>query len=878
MGSIKTISIIVAANIKGLEAGLGKANKSLAKFASGAARMGSLMSFGITAPLAALGKSAFDSFSKFENGMMKVKAVTGASVGEFKMLTDEAKRLGSTTRFTALQVADLQLVLGRKGFDPTAIKNMEKSILDLALATGEDLSLAAEVTGASINAFQLESSDAARVANTLASAAANSSIQLSTFSTAFGHAGASANAVGMELEELAAMMGVLMDNGIKASKAGTGLRKIFTKLHKEGNNFTEVLDLATQGEVGLEKAMKMAGVTAGGQLLILAKNKKKVAELTEEYITNTGRLDEMTALMGNTAEDKVLRMQSAIEGMKIEMGALISDAILPVIKSITKVVSKFANLSEGTKKFLIVFGGMVGAIGPVLIGLAALLSIVSPVAIAIGLVVAGIAALTAATWENKSAIEAENDALNILASRAMSANTGTEERKTLIEELNTKYPSFLKNLKNEVTSNEDIKTALEGANTAFVTKLKLQGESKKLQKLQNAQSEAGSKLIDSEGEAILKLNDLYKGSNMTMGVYHSTQEKLARALDDIKGETTQVTKDTSVWLGKLGETKNVTKNQRDALVKLRDELDDDRIAFDESKKAVNEYMAALGQAIPTVGGGAESIETKTVIVKVKPIKPPTGGWFDLTEKELSQPFNELQGFADQYGGISVDVELNLPLEEIETMGEKIVSTMDSAANKVLKFTDKWGAAIEQVGDIFSQVYKDKGVAIDNDHKKQLDSIEGSSMSEENKEKAIQALNKQTADKQLELKRKQARVDKAIAIFNIINATALAVIKAGPNPFAMIAMGALGAIQLGVVASQPVPAFAQGGLVTGATMGLVGEGRGTTMSNPEVIAPLDKLKSMLGDVSGGGTIIPDVRISGDDLLIVFDRASRRKSYR
>ena len=211
--SVKTISIIVAANIKGLEVGLGKANKSLAKFASGAARLGSLLSFGVTAPLTALGKSAFDTFSQFENGMMKVNTVTGATVGEFKMLTAEAKRLGATTQFTALQVADLQLVLGRKGFDPTAIKNMEKSILDLALATGEDLSLAAEVTASSINAFGLSSNEASRVANTLASAAANSSVQLSTFSTAFGHAGASANAVGIDLEELSAMMGALMDNG-----------------------------------------------------------------------------------------------------------------------------------------------------------------------------------------------------------------------------------------------------------------------------------------------------------------------------------------------------------------------------------------------------------------------------------------------------------------------------------------------------------------------------------------------------------------------------------------------------------------------------------------------------------------------------------------
>ena len=65
MGSLKTISIIVAANIKGLEAGLGKANKSLKSFASNAARVGSTLSFGVSAPLTALGKSAFDTFSQF---------------------------------------------------------------------------------------------------------------------------------------------------------------------------------------------------------------------------------------------------------------------------------------------------------------------------------------------------------------------------------------------------------------------------------------------------------------------------------------------------------------------------------------------------------------------------------------------------------------------------------------------------------------------------------------------------------------------------------------------------------------------------------------------------------------------------------------------
>ena len=255
-----------------------RANKTIGSFASNAARLGSMLTFGITAPLAALGKTALSTFVEFEDGMMKVKAVTGATDKEFQMLNENAKELGKTTRFTAQQFADLQLVLGRKGFDPQAIKDMTSSVAKLALATGSDLSLSAEVVASSINAFNLESTEAASVANTLASAAANSSIELATFSTAFGHAGASANAVGVDLQELAAMMGVLMDNGIKASKAGTGLRKIFMKLHEEGSNFTEVLDLVTQGEVGLERAMNLTGVTSASQLLILANNKDKVAE------------------------------------------------------------------------------------------------------------------------------------------------------------------------------------------------------------------------------------------------------------------------------------------------------------------------------------------------------------------------------------------------------------------------------------------------------------------------------------------------------------------------------------------------------------------------------------------------------------------------
>jgi hypothetical protein len=78
-------------------------------------------------------------------------------------------------------------------------------------------------------------------------------------------------------------------------------------------------------------------------------------------------------------------------------------------------------------------------------------------------------------------------------------------------------------------------------------------------------------------------------------------------------------------------------------------------------------------------------------------------------------------------------------------------------------------------------------------------------------------------------------------------------------------GAFGAAKEGILG------LATGGLVTGPTMALVGEGAGTTASNPEVVAPLDKLKGM---INGGGSQQVEVygRISGNDIFISNQRGS------
>lgn len=71
----------------------------------------------------------------------------------------------------------------------------------------------------------------------------------------------------------------------------------------------------------------------------------------------------------------------------------------------------------------------------------------------------------------------------------------------------------------------------------------------------------------------------------------------------------------------------------------------------------------------------------------------------------------------------------------------------------------------------------------------------------------------------------------------------------------------------------IPKFAAGGIVSGPTMGIMGEYAGAR-SNPEVIAPLNKLQGMLDNGGGGGAFTLETKVSGQDLLLVLQRAEKQ----
>ena len=98
------------ADVTSFERAMNKAQKKLKKVGKSVTKTGQNLSRNLTLPIIGLGASALKTFADFEQGMLKVKAISGATNSEFKALTDSAKELGSTTMFTLLKLQSFNLI------------------------------------------------------------------------------------------------------------------------------------------------------------------------------------------------------------------------------------------------------------------------------------------------------------------------------------------------------------------------------------------------------------------------------------------------------------------------------------------------------------------------------------------------------------------------------------------------------------------------------------------------------------------------------------------------------------------------------------------------------------------------------------------------
>ncbi len=368
----KTINIRAGFDLKAFSTSSQNLARQLRSSGKKMQSIGRSMSMSLSAPLAIMGGLAVKTFASFEQSMAKVQAISGAVGKDFQNLTNLAKDLGISTRFSATQVSDLMLNYSKLGFSASEIEKITGATLNLALATGEDLAQSATIAGGTLRAFGLEADQMQRVTDVMAKSFSSSALDLEKFQNSMNKVAPIANAMGGSLEHTTAQLSVLVNNSHEASTAGTMLRGMMLTATKEGFNFDEALNKIANSAKKDAEALKFFDKRAVGVAITLAENIDLTNQLTKSYEESGGSAQAMAAIMDQTLEGSMMRLKSATEGLAIEFGEVMAPAIGKVADFLGGLALMFANINPNIKKVIVVVGALLAVIGPLILAVGGL--------------------------------------------------------------------------------------------------------------------------------------------------------------------------------------------------------------------------------------------------------------------------------------------------------------------------------------------------------------------------------------------------------------------------------------------------------------------------------------------------------------------------
>ena len=878
MASLSSLNFRLTANIAPFRKGLNKAERSMDNFGRKMQQTGKNLSMKLTAPLAALGAVSFNVFKGFEAEMSKVQAVSGATAEEFKALSQNAKDLGASTMFSAREVASLQTEFAKLGFSATEITKVTGATLALAQASGTDLARAAEVAGSTLRAFGLDASQTNVVTDVMAKSFSTSALDMETFAESMKYVAPVAKSAGMSIQQTSAMLAIMADAGIKGSQAGTSLRRIISDLGATGGDVQGAIKkLSTEG-LNLADAKDEVGRSAQSALLVLAAGVDRIAPLTKEYKNSGGAAQEMADIMGATAFGASKRLESAMEGLGISIGEIVAQAVVPLIEKLAKLAGKLNQMSPAAKKTAVVIAAIVGAIGPLMFltgglirnftllraamiksnattKIAAAVTRVFNVALKsnpIGVTIGLIASLTAAfvlfnkkkkeavemesklsdsANENISNMQLEQKEMNNLFNALKNGNLKSDQRRSIINKLNTEYTDYLPNLISEKSGIDDIALAQKEANKQFRKKIALVA-------FQDEITQATEKAVTAQKD----LNTLTKAFN----------DQVAKGVDPRKIRFYQ--KD----LEKLGVTSVSVGRDSKTLDGLQFSLNKTIGESQEEVAALEGNIEALGTSMDDGADGAsnQAKGIKNVGEAADKAKDPIADFAD----EISRLIALRSEYADAESAIADN------FEDVEEDAEEF----DHSFRKAYETAKMFAAKYKELGNEIANVM----------HRTSVDTIAGMAeiagamvMGEASFKDLGKFLLGQFAGLLDQLGR--MFIQYGISVKAFVKALAL-----GPTPMgAALAVGAgiamvaaAGAIRASMskAAGGDIPALAEGGIVTGPTLALIGEGR-----ESEAVIPLSKLNTMMQG-GGGQNVVVTGRISGADILLSNERASRNRT--
>ena len=289
---------------------------------------------GVTAAIGGMKKAVGDMVRinmQFEQGTAVLASIIGKTTDEISALTDQAKQLGATTRYTAMQITELQTNLARLGFTEQEILNSTKAIQAFATATGADLGEAANLAGAALRGFGMNATEMERAASVMAVSTTKSALSFEKLATAVPIVAPVAKQFGFTIEDTITLLGKLSDAGMDASTAATATRNIFLKMADSGGKLSQAMGrpvhsveefgdaLAEMRKKGMDlnDILKMVGVRSTAAFAVFADNAETLKDF-KQSITDCGdAMGEMEQKQINTLQGSIIILNSAWEGLML---------------------------------------------------------------------------------------------------------------------------------------------------------------------------------------------------------------------------------------------------------------------------------------------------------------------------------------------------------------------------------------------------------------------------------------------------------------------------------------------------------------------------------------------------------------------------------
>ena len=349
----------------------------------------------LTAAVTASFAGAIKVGADFEASMSQVAATMGTTAEAIPELSDIAKEMGASTKYTASQAAEALNYLALAGY--TAEKQIAAlpTVLSLASAGGMDLAYASDLVTDSMSALGLTAEQLTGFADQMAKAAQKSNTSVAQLGEAILQIGGTAKILAGGTTELNTALGILADNGIKGAEGGTALRQVLLNLTAPTDTAKEYMqelglsafDAAgnmkplnqTFGELAkiLENATAeqrqeaLAKIFDARQLksaeALLANYGDRWNELSGYIDDCSGAAEAMAETMNDNLKGAVTIMQSAIEGLGITVYGSLEAPMKSAVSSATSEIDKLnasiksGGLSSSVEKLSEAFAELVGS-------------------------------------------------------------------------------------------------------------------------------------------------------------------------------------------------------------------------------------------------------------------------------------------------------------------------------------------------------------------------------------------------------------------------------------------------------------------------------------------------------------------------------------